>query len=488
MSEAETLKYLLRKDFCIFVEHCFAHLNPGQVLEPNWHIELLCWWAEQVRKGGKQRIIVALPPRSLKSIIFSVAFPAFLLGHNPSMNIVCASHNADLAEKLSLDCRKVMMAPFYLEAFPKTRLSKEKNTAEYFETTMNGSRRATSPNGGITGMGADVMIVDDLVDAKDAHNVKLHEERYVWLQKSLFTRTNRPNETVHVIVGQRLSIVDFMGKLIASGDYETLAIPAIAPQDEKYVMGDYIIERPAGNILHEAMMDEKELKRRRRAMTAADFAAQYQQEPISMGGGTLSWSLLKQVGRLPPDLMFFQSWDIARTPNGGDYTACVTIGYKDEKYYIVDIFRKQIDFNTVMNVMRDKIRRENPVGIIIETRDGAGSAAWSTLQREGFGNLFPYMPSEPKQERVFDIIPVLEGGDVYILVNGLWVPDFRIEYLSFPSTKEHDDQLDALAQGIFNAPAVIRAAGGLAPRKYFNDVPELQLTPIRWAGGRRYRG
>lgn len=479
MNEAEVLDFLTQTDFVLFVERCFAHLHPDQLLKQNWHIDLLCWWAEEIRHGKKQRVIIALPPRSLKSLIFSVAFPAYLLGHKPSMNIVCASHNADLAEKLSLDCRKVITAPFYREAFPKTRLSTEKNTLEYYETTMHGSRRATSPHTGITGVGGDVLLVDDLVDAKDAHNVRVHEERAVWLQKSLFTRTNTPNETVHVIIGQRLSTVDFMGKLIASGDYETLAIPAIAQQDEEYDMGDGIIERPTGHILHDEMLDERELNRRRRAMTAADFAAQYQQEPISAGGGTLDWSWLKVVDKLPQDLMLYQSWDIARAPNGGDYTVGMTIGYKDEKYYIIDIFRKQIDYNTVINVMRQKIQRGKPVGVIIETRDGAGHAAYCTLEREGFTNLVYFNPSKPKKDRVFDIVPVLEGGDVYVLANKPWLANFRVEYLSFPDSNQHDDQLDTLTQGIIEAPTVIRAAGGIEPRKYFR-LPEFQITSFSW--------
>lgn len=478
MSNASLRNFLLRKDFNLFVEMCFVHLNPGQVLKPNWHIDLLCDWAKQIMDGEKQRIIVALPPRSLKSLIFSVALPAFVLGRNPSTHILCASHNADLANKLSSDCRKVMTAEFYLEAFPGTRLSPLKNTEDYYETTLNGSRRAVSPNGGLTGLGGDILIVDDLVDAKDAHNVRLHEERRNWLHKSFFTRTNNANKTVQIVVGQRLSTVDYMGALIASGDYETLAISAIAQRNETYVGRDFVIERGIGDILHEEMMDEEELNRRRRAMTAADFSAQYLQEPIASGGGTLSWSWLKQFDKPPTDIVYFHSWDVARTPNGGDYTACVTLGYKNEKYFLKDIFRRQLDYGGVLNAMRDKIRRDKPAGVIIETSEGSGDAAYCTLRGEGVRNLHAFSPRESKEERVYQIVPVLEGGDLHIPADAAWLTDFRIEYLSFPSSKEHDDQLDALSQAIIGAPTLIRGAGRTPPRKYFVDMPQFRIRSL----------
>ena len=134
------------------------------------------------------------------------------MGKNPGLRILCASYGADLARQLSADCRKVMTAHWYQKAFPKSRLS-SKSTETYFETTANGSRRAVSAEGSVTGFGGDVIIGDDLVSANDAHNVKVHLDRTNWFFRSFLTRLNVPNKGVVIVVGQRLHIDDPMGRI-----------------------------------------------------------------------------------------------------------------------------------------------------------------------------------------------------------------------------------------------------------------------------------
>jgi len=238
MTEAELLRIALRTNFKTYVQYVHSVLNPGQEFEDNWHIDCLCWWAAEIMAGRKKRCAVVLSPRTLKSQIFSVAMPTFMLGHNPSATFFCVSHNGPVSDQFNSDRRKVLMAKRYMEAYPRTRLSLQKNTESYFETTAGGSCRAATPGRGVTGLGADFLIVDDIVNAADANNVALHAERVEWLQNSFFTRTNRPNDAVHVIIGQRLHYYDPIGALLATGDYESLVIPAIAQKDETYEYED----------------------------------------------------------------------------------------------------------------------------------------------------------------------------------------------------------------------------------------------------------
>ncbi|WP_219895044.1 hypothetical protein [Aquisediminimonas profunda] len=104
-------------------------------------------------------LALALPPRSLKSIICSIALPAWLLGHNPGLEVVCASYNKEFADQLSSSCRRIMLSPWYRRLFPATRLDKQ--AVGHLATTAGGKRYATSVGGTLTGMGADVIIVDD---------------------------------------------------------------------------------------------------------------------------------------------------------------------------------------------------------------------------------------------------------------------------------------------------------------------------------------
>ena len=109
---------LLRDDFVAFVERIFAELNPQTSFLSNWHIELIAAALEECRQGRCRRLIINLPPRSLKSLLVSVAFPAWLLGHAPSAQIINVSYGQDLADKFARDTRQVMQSEWYQALFP----------------------------------------------------------------------------------------------------------------------------------------------------------------------------------------------------------------------------------------------------------------------------------------------------------------------------------------------------------------------------------
>src|SRR2546421_583948 len=140
----QLLDAICRTDLISFSRKCFELLNPGTQFQMNYHIEALAYYLEQVRLGRITRLIINLPPRSLKSLMSSVAFPAFVLGHDPTKRIVGISYSTELAGKLCNDCRQVMNSPWYQRQFPGTRISRIKNTESEVMMTQNGYRLATS--------------------------------------------------------------------------------------------------------------------------------------------------------------------------------------------------------------------------------------------------------------------------------------------------------------------------------------------------------
>ena len=112
----------LRLRFDLFLHRCFLTVNPGAIFFDNWHIDAIAWRVRQCLTGGITRLAITLPPRSLKSICASVAFPAWALGHDPTKRIICASYSENLAVKHALDCRAVIEAGWYRRIFPNTRL------------------------------------------------------------------------------------------------------------------------------------------------------------------------------------------------------------------------------------------------------------------------------------------------------------------------------------------------------------------------------
>jgi len=167
LSSAE-YEFILRQDLMGFIHRSFYELNPQTILVNNPHLEVVASRLEACRLGKTKRLIVNLPPRSLKSHTVSVAFVAWLLGHNPASQIICASYGQDLADKHARDCRTLMASNFYRRLFPRTRLSTDKQSVNEFLTTAQGFRMSTSVGGVLTGRGADLIILDDPLKPDDA--------------------------------------------------------------------------------------------------------------------------------------------------------------------------------------------------------------------------------------------------------------------------------------------------------------------------------
>src|SRR3981081_3705729 len=128
LSAAARRRYLdsvLADDFSAFVMKVFETVSPGDEFRPNWHIDAMTYAAELVIDGKITRLITT--PRHLKSIIFSVALPAFLLGQDPTKRIICVSYSNELAIKHAIDFRAVMSSDWYRRVFPKTQVSREKH-------------------------------------------------------------------------------------------------------------------------------------------------------------------------------------------------------------------------------------------------------------------------------------------------------------------------------------------------------------------------
>src|SRR6266568_2111590 len=124
------LENLLQQDFSVFVHKVFETVSPGDEFLPNWHIDAMTYEAGRIVEGKTKRLIVTVPPRHLKSIIFSVALPAFLLARDPTARIICVSYSNALAVKHANDFRAVLGSSWYQRAFPGTRLSGTKNTED----------------------------------------------------------------------------------------------------------------------------------------------------------------------------------------------------------------------------------------------------------------------------------------------------------------------------------------------------------------------
>jgi len=441
----------LRKDFPLFIGKVAKSLAPDHPFLMNWHIEALAWHMELIRMGKLRRLIINMPPRSLKSIVASVAFPAFSLGHDPSRRIICITYGNDLSIKFANDCRAIINSPWYRAVFRDMRLSKIKNTETEIVTTRGGFRLATSVGGTLTGRGGDLVIVDDPLKPSDALSDAKREFTNQWFQNTLFSRLDDKRTGAMVIVMQRLHMDDLAGVLTrASDDWTVLNLGAIAETDESILISDTETHlRMAGEALHPEREPLAVLNKIKADIGSDTFSAQYQQSPVPPGGAMIKKAWIKWFKTLPPrtyTTRVLQSWDTAQKEGPqNDWSVCTTVQIEDGKFYFFDLFRKRMDYPTLKTQALRLAALHGPTEIIVEDC-GVGTALVQELQKMGI-TIIPNKPERDKVARMAVHSAKFEAGQVYLPEQASWLPDLLAELHAFPYVR-YDDQVDSISQAL----------------------------------------
>jgi hypothetical protein len=278
---AQELHVILKQDLTSFIERSFYELHPAHRLDLAPHIEVIATKLEAVRHGEINRLIVNLPPRYLKSHCVSVAFVAWLLGHDPSKQVICASYGQDLAEDLATACQRLMRSPFYRALFGDVLAGRQ--AVGDFETVFGGRRLATSVGSGLAGRGADVIVLDDPQKADEALAETSRKATQRWFDNTLLSRLNDKARGSIIIVMHRLHEDDLVGHVLKQECWDVLSMPAIAEIEERHLIDGplgrrFFVRRP-GEPLHPARESAASLEATRRAISEETFASHYLQDP-----------------------------------------------------------------------------------------------------------------------------------------------------------------------------------------------------------------
>src|SRR6266536_5942571 len=209
------LAALLRTDLRYFIRKVFATVSPGECYMHNWHIEAIVYRLMLIYFKHNLRLLINQPPRSLKSICVSVAYVAWLLGHDPSRRVIVVSYANELAAELHRQFRMVIDAPWYRALFAAMQPARDNGTE--LVTTAGGSRYATSVSGTLTGRGADLIIIDDPLKAEEAMSETARRRVIDWYAGTLVSRLNDKENGPIVVVMQRLHEMDLAGHLLGQG-------------------------------------------------------------------------------------------------------------------------------------------------------------------------------------------------------------------------------------------------------------------------------
>ncbi len=449
-SDSELYREAMLLDFVGFNHRCFREINPTTPFDPNWHIEVMGAALEDCRFGRTRRLIINVPPRSLKSLTASVAFPAWLLGHNPSTKIISASYGQDLSEKHARDCPQIMNAEFYRELFPACQLSDRQAVQEY-ETTAGGLRYSTSVGGPFTGRGADFIIIDDPLKPEQALSDRERINANNWFSNTVRTRLDDQRTGVIIIIMQRLHMDDLVGHVMQNDQWKMLRFPAIAEEREVHVVdtihGRKTFVREAGEALHPTRQSLEVLSELQSSMTDYDFSGQFQQAPVPLGGGMVKYDWFQYFDLNAPPVFdrIVQSWDTASKPgNLNDYSVCTTWGIASAKFYLLNVYRERVGYPELKRAVVEQARSFRPDAILIEDKS-SGTALIQDLVADGIHNIAGYKPKDDKVMRMHAQTATIKNGFVLVPTRASWVTDYLHEMTSFYFGK-YDDQVDSTSQ------------------------------------------
>lgn len=444
---------LLRTDFSSFLAKSFSTVDPAATYLHNWHIEVMADYLQRVTQGQLKRLIINIPPRNLKSLTVSVAWPAWLLGRKPSLRVMAASYSAELAIKHSLDCRQVMTSPWYREVFADTYIAKDQNEKHRFTTTKRGFRFATSVGGVATGEGGDVLIVDDPHTPLQAASNRMRIRALDWFDQTFMSRLNHKKKGAVVVIMQRLHADDLTGHLLnkKGSPWELLELPSIATEKQVFsLLNEKVVARDEGQLLHPRREGFKELELLKESMGSQAFSAQYQQCPLPQEGAMLKSEWFQRFDCLPEAGEIVQSWDTAiKAGNQNDFSVCATwmiVRHESAKdgFYLVDMVVKRLEFPELCKSVVRQAAEWQPMAILIEDK-ASGQSLLQELRRGSSLPLIAIQPKHSKTERFASVTPLFEAGRVYLPRYASWLGDLESELLAFPHVS-HDDQVDAISQ------------------------------------------
>jgi len=447
---AELFDAVLRNDFESFLRKCMLTLNPSNPYLPNWHIEAIAYQLDRIRRGEINRLIINLPPRYLKSIITSVAFPAYLLGLEPSHRMFAISYGSDLSDKHAADFRSIVEADWYRRAFPKMRIARSLN--DEVITTARGFRKSTSISGPLTGLGGDIFIIDDPQKPADAQSELLRNRVNQWVSNTLMSRLDNKQTGAIIVVMQRVHMDDLSGYLISNfSDWTVLSLPAIAEEEEKIPIGPQrFYHRHVGQALHPEHESLATLEALRRTVGSDIFSAQYQQTPVPAGGNMIKRGWMRYYEKLPGRTYrskVIQSWDTAAKEGAqNDWSVCTTWLLHDKVYYLLDLVRGRFEYPKLKSLAITLADKHKPHVVLIEEAS-TGIALAQELRHILHRTVKPIPVDRDKVGRLYIQEAKFELGLVQFPKGASFLPELEAELLAFPNGKT-DDQVDSISQAL----------------------------------------
>lgn len=452
------------------------YTNP--IYETGWFNELLFAELDQFLKdaelGLMPRLMIFAPPRSGKSEAASRRFPAYVLGKHPNWNVIACSYSSDLANRMSRDTQRIITSPRYNEIFPETNLTLSRagaggaiRTAELWEIInskgdiQGGSYRAAGVNGGITGQGMNIGIIDDPAkDYKTASSPTYQEAVIDWYDTTFFTRAD-PKINGIIIILTRWHEDDLAGQLLKKAEeggeqWRVVSFPMEAEKHEVHELNGkkYRLRKPGEILFPERMPQSFVDKAKQRGSLV--WNALYQQRPTAKGGGLIKSEWFGEYKELPPLKWRAVYGDTAqKTKEVNDFSVFEHWGLGMDGYmYLIDMIRGKWEadelkrravafWNSCKSIRNGSLRH-----MAVEDK-ASGTGLIQSIRKDALCPIKAIQRDKDKYTRLMDTQGFIESGYIKLPADKPFVSDFLVEMESInPDFNTHDDQLDPMMDAI----------------------------------------
>ena len=426
----------IKNDFMSFVKYVWPDFIEGS------HHKIMSEKFNKVATGDLKRIVINMAPRHTKSEFASYLLPSWMIGKNPKLKIIQATHTTELAVRFGRKAKNLIDSQEYQKIF-QTKLREDSKAAGRWETNEGGEYFAAGVGGSITGRGADLLIIDDPHSEQDALNTNALERTWEWYTSGPRQRL-QPGGII-VVVMTRWNTKDLTGKLInaqketKADQWEVIEFPAILPNDKPLWPEYWKLE---------------ELEGVKAGLPIGKWNAQYQQNPTAEEGSIIKrewWNLWDKD--LPPLHHVIQSYDTAfLKKETADYSAITTWGvfYPTEdsgpNLILLDVVKDRFEFPELRRVALEQYNYWKPESVIVEGK-ASGMPLTFELRKQGIP-VINYTPSRgnDKHARVNAVAPLFESGQVWA-TDDKFAEEVIEECAAFPYG-DHDDLVDSMTQAV----------------------------------------
>ena len=436
---------------------------------PNWHHEVLAKKLELVSEGKCRRLMVFMPPRHGKSELASIKFPAWYLGKHPDKEVICCSATAEGAEKFARKTRDLVQDELHGAMFPDCKLQRGSKSVADWRVSKRGGMRGTGIGGLITGMGANILIIEDPIkDRNDAESDLIRRKTWDWYTSTAFTRLEKGGAVILIMT--RWHDDDLAGRLLASegekgyvydnekatwvkvdgkevlggrtGQWEVVRFPAVATDDEHF--------RFKGEPLWVDKYDKEGLEQIKRTVGVRDWGALYQQDPVTEEGAEFDKKWFKYWKTLPKNLRYVTTVDLAISQRDtADDSVVMTCGMDaGDNIYIVEHKAWKANPSEVI----DEIYRQNGLygGVVAVETTGYQQALMHYIELESRKRgrrlqVEGVKYFSQKESRIRGLLPFYSNGLIHHNPGDCQVLEDQLT--RFPSGR-HDDVADALSMAI----------------------------------------